>query len=119
MFFSYCSGFWASFKNFLMIGNQDEDIVFLEECKKVPAYLNASIHHFSSIFGVLIFFLFSISTPQYASATFAATLNIFNIFTLKIHYSGEKRLGGLVCSSIPSRTTFARLEIIIIMTYIL
>ncbi|CAB3224615.1 unnamed protein product [Arctia plantaginis] len=44
-------GIWASFKHFLMIGNQDEDVIFLEECKKVPTYLNASIHHFSSIFG--------------------------------------------------------------------
>lgn len=43
-------GIWSSILHFLMIGNQDEDEILLEECKKVPTYLNASIHHFSTIF---------------------------------------------------------------------
>ncbi|XP_075969641.1 sphingomyelin phosphodiesterase 4 [Anticarsia gemmatalis] len=45
-------GIWAGIKNFLMIGSQDEDELILEESKKVPTYLNTSIHHFSNIFGL-------------------------------------------------------------------
>lgn len=35
-----------------MIGSYCEDEMLLEECKKVPIYLNASVHQFSVIFGV-------------------------------------------------------------------
>lgn len=50
-FFTFL-GMWATIKNFLMLGNLDEDEMLLEETKKVPTFLNASIHHFSNIFGV-------------------------------------------------------------------
>lgn len=45
-------GIWQAIKNFLMIGNQDEDEVLLDECKKVPTYLGNCIHNFSNIFGL-------------------------------------------------------------------
>ncbi|XP_053626014.1 sphingomyelin phosphodiesterase 4 [Plodia interpunctella] len=43
-------GFWASIKHWLMIDNQFETDLVLEETKKVPVYLNASVHHFATIF---------------------------------------------------------------------
>ncbi|KAJ0180569.1 hypothetical protein K1T71_003973 [Dendrolimus kikuchii] len=43
-------GFWGSIKHWLMIGTSDEDEQFLEECKKVPNYLNMSVHYISNIF---------------------------------------------------------------------
>ncbi|XP_031768338.2 sphingomyelin phosphodiesterase 4 [Galleria mellonella] len=44
-------GIWSSIKHWLMIDNQFEDEMLLEESRKVPTYLTASIHHFSNIFG--------------------------------------------------------------------
>jgi hypothetical protein len=35
-----------------MMGNYEEDMALLEEAKKVPTYLNATIHYFSDIYGV-------------------------------------------------------------------
>ncbi|XP_013195919.2 sphingomyelin phosphodiesterase 4 [Amyelois transitella] len=43
-------GLWASIKHWLMIDNQFEEDLLLEETRKVPAYLNASVHHFATIF---------------------------------------------------------------------
>lgn len=40
-----------------MMGNYDEDEILLEESKKVPSYLNATVHYFADIFGVSIFHL--------------------------------------------------------------
>ncbi|XP_063359405.1 sphingomyelin phosphodiesterase 4 [Cydia amplana] len=45
-------GLWASFKHWLMLTPEDEDSQALEECKKVPNYLNATIHFFADIFGL-------------------------------------------------------------------
>ncbi|XP_073943929.1 sphingomyelin phosphodiesterase 4 [Choristoneura fumiferana] len=45
-------GFWAGIKHWLMLGGSIEDEQALEESKKVPTYLNASIHFFADIFGL-------------------------------------------------------------------
>ncbi|XP_026329326.1 sphingomyelin phosphodiesterase 4 [Hyposmocoma kahamanoa] len=45
-------GTWASIKYWFMIGDTYEEELLLEEYKKVPTYLNASIRYFSSIFGL-------------------------------------------------------------------
>ncbi|KAI5637962.1 mitochondrial-associated sphingomyelin phosphodiesterase domain-containing protein [Phthorimaea operculella] len=45
-------GVLASIKDWLMITDKTEDDLLFEECKRVPSYLNNSIHYFSSIFGV-------------------------------------------------------------------
>lgn len=47
-------GLWSAIKIFLMIENEHEEVALLEESKKVPNYLTISIHHFSTIFGVII-----------------------------------------------------------------
>ncbi|CAH2086421.1 unnamed protein product [Euphydryas editha] len=45
-------GYWSSLKHWLMIGNSEEEAAMLEEYKKVPIYLNSSIHYFTNIFGL-------------------------------------------------------------------
>lgn len=45
-------GFWSSLMHWLMIATQDESDGHLEEVKKVPTYLNTSIHNFAVIFGL-------------------------------------------------------------------
>ncbi|KAL0842129.1 hypothetical protein ABMA28_014307 [Loxostege sticticalis] len=45
-------GVWASIKHWFMMGNYDEDEILLEESKKVPSYLNATVHYFADIFGI-------------------------------------------------------------------
>ncbi|XP_028173889.1 sphingomyelin phosphodiesterase 4 [Ostrinia furnacalis] len=45
-------GVWANIKHWFMMGNYEEDEALLEEYRKVPSYLNATVHYFSDIFGI-------------------------------------------------------------------
>ncbi|RVE53067.1 hypothetical protein evm_002365 [Chilo suppressalis] len=45
-------GFWASVKDWLMMGSYEEDRLLFDEAKKVPNYLNATIQYFSDIYGL-------------------------------------------------------------------
>ncbi|XP_059054264.1 sphingomyelin phosphodiesterase 4 isoform X2 [Achroia grisella] len=45
-------GVWRSIKHWFLLDNQCEDDILLEETRRVPTYLTASIHHFSNIFGL-------------------------------------------------------------------
>lgn len=46
------TGAWANVKHWFMMGITREEEALLEDSKKVPSYLNITIHYFSDIFGV-------------------------------------------------------------------
>ncbi|XP_026494913.2 sphingomyelin phosphodiesterase 4 [Vanessa tameamea] len=78
-------GFWSSLKQWLMMGNTEEEAALLEEYKKVPNYLTSCIHYFTNIFGVSENMLLPLETELLDnSIEHSSFANSTNNFTLSI-----------------------------------
>ncbi|CAH2073815.1 unnamed protein product, partial [Iphiclides podalirius] len=96
-------GIWTMIKQWLLIANNDEDILVFEELKKVPAYLNNSIHYFCHIFGLnenmLITPEMDVEEVSQETSSFANSSNFALSITNKlrskattVHYMGDPDL---------------------------
>ncbi|CAG9783779.1 unnamed protein product [Diatraea saccharalis] len=95
-------GFWASVKDWFMMGNYEEDMQLFEEAKKVPNYLNASIQYFSDIYGLNEYIMPNSETiveDSLEHSSFANSTNFPYSVTNKlrsksttIHYMGDPDL---------------------------
>ncbi|XP_061383261.1 sphingomyelin phosphodiesterase 4 [Danaus plexippus] len=76
-------GLWNSIKQFLMMGNTEEETTLLEEHKKVPHYLTNCINYFTNIFGLNENLLLPLETEILDSSDHSSFANSNN-FTLSI-----------------------------------